>query len=70
MNLVLLTAQIQYFLLNGEGLSQAQIAEMRSSPNFQLEIVPLIESTALQLEAPGQNIDVIEQNKNLLIGGS
>jgi hypothetical protein len=68
MNSALLTAQIQYFLLNGEGLSQAQIAEMRSNANFASEIVPLVTSIASQLKALGQNIDSIEQNKNLLIG--
>ena len=70
MNSALLTAQIQYFLLNREGLSEAQIAEMRSDSKFQLETVPLIERVALQLKANGQNLDTIEQNKNLLIGGA
>lgn len=68
MTLALLTAHIQFFLLNKEGLSENQIVEMQSDPKFNLEIVPLIEDIVLQLKAHGQHLDKIDANKRLLIG--
>lgn len=68
MTLALLTAQIQFFLLNEEGLSDGQIAEMQSNPKFELEIIPLIEDTALQLKVYGLHLERIDNNKKLLIG--
>jgi hypothetical protein len=68
MNLIELSARVEYFLLAQDGMSQEQIATMRSSANFASEIVPHIEVLASRLKSNGQNIDAIEQNKQLLVG--
>ena len=68
MNTTLLTAYIQFFLYNQEGLTEEQITEIRLDPKLELEIIPLIEATASHLKTHGHALDTIEQNKNMLIG--
>jgi hypothetical protein len=59
---------IEYFLWNQEGISEEQIALMRSHVTFEDTVVPYIEEIASKLKAHGQNLEAIERNKNLLIG--
>jgi len=64
------TPFIEYFLWNQEGISEEQIALMRSHVTFKDTVVPYIEKIALKLKEHGQNLEAIERNKNLLIGGA
>lgn len=61
---------IEYFLWNQEGISEEQIALMRSHVTFKDTVVPYIEGIASKLKSHGQNLEAIERNKNLLIGGA
>jgi hypothetical protein len=67
MELNLLTAHIQYCLLNESGLSEDKIIEMKSNNDFELIILPLIEECALQLKINMPENQQIDSNKNLLI---
>lgn len=61
---------LHYFLLNQTGISEEEIALMRSHATFEATVVPYIEEIATFLKSHGQNADTIEQNKLLLIGGA
>lgn len=69
MGLTEILARIEYFLVHQDGLSVEQINALRERPDYLAVLLPHIENVFANIKSGQQQVELLEQNKNLLIGG-
>lgn len=68
MELPELLGRIEYFLVHQDGLSAEQITTMSERPDFGSVLLPHIEDVWKKIKSGSQQVDALDQNKNLLMG--